>query len=65
MSATTTNELLCFVSAQWDKSTRDHIHATTHDFYHLDEACAAKNTLLVEFDKVLDAELIKEARKQR
>ena len=40
-------------------------YTTIHDFYTLDEACAAKNTLLVEFDKVLDAELIKEARKQR
>ena len=63
--ALTVNELLCFVSAQSDKLTRDHLQTTVHDFFTLDEARAAKSILLSEYEKALDADLIKEARKQR
>ena len=65
MTVLSVNELLCFVSAQSDKSTRDHIHAIIHEFYSLDETIHAKDTLLKEFDKVLNSDLVKESRKPR
>ena len=65
MASFTVNELLFFVSSRFDDSTRDHIHATVHEFYTLDETSQAKSILLTEFDKILNADLIKEARKPR
>ena len=67
MASLTVNELLFFVSSQSDKSPRDHIHATVHEFFTLDETSQAKSILLAECDKIpnLNANLIKEARKPR
>ena len=65
MADLTVNELLCFVWVRSDKLPRDHIHAALHEFYTLEEITLAKNTLLVEFDKCLGGDLIKEARKKR
>ena len=65
MSSLIVNELLAFVSVQSDKLPRDHIHTAILDSFSLDETSKAKNILLIEFDKILDADLIKVARKQR
>ena len=67
MASLTVNELLFFVSSQSDKSPRDHIHATVHEFFTLDETSQAKSILLAECVKIpnLNANLIKEARKPR
>ena len=65
MSTLTANELLCFVSVQYDKLSRDILHTTIHDFYTNDEAAKAKLTLINEVVKVLDPNLIKEPSTKR
>ena len=65
MATLTINELLCFISSQADKLPFDCLHQSLQDFYSLEEVTKAKQLLVLEFDKVLDPDLIKEQRKNR
>ena len=59
------NELLCFLSCQYDKVEKDTLFSVLCDFYSLDESIAAKQLLINECDKLGLADAIKEYVKRR
>ena len=46
------NELLCFLSSQYDKVDKDSLFSTASGFYSFEESIAAKQLLIDECDKL-------------
>ena len=59
------NELLCFVSTQYDKLDRENLTSVILEFYARNELIDAKNTLVSVCDKVGISNLITEFRTKR
>ena len=51
MEKFTVNELLCFITTQFDKLTRENINSVIVDFYKREELALAKQTLLTQCEK--------------
>ena len=65
MSIYTVNELLCFLSTQFDKLDRTNINSVLVDFYKRDEIIKAKDILISECQKVNVSDQISESKKSR
>ena len=59
------NELLCFVSTQFDKLDRNNLNSVILEFYARNELIDAKNTLVSICDKIGISNLIAEFRTKR
>ena len=65
MSTLQVNELLCFLTVQFDKIDRENLISTLIDSYVYREALEAKNILISECDKASISDSIKEYTKAR
>ena len=60
MASLLVNELLCFLTVQYDKMDRENLITSLLEFYSYREAIEAKNLLVSECEKVSIVESIKE-----
>ena len=58
---TTINELLCFVSAQYDKLDRVNLNAILNDSFSLEDATVAKQILISEAEKIKVSDAINDS----
>ena len=52
MANLVSNELLCFISTQYDKLDKDTLFSVTSEYYTFDESTIAKQIIIEECDKL-------------
>ena len=65
MASFVVNELLCFLSSQYDKLDRENINSILLEFYILEELECAKQILISECEKIDISEEINEFKRER
>ena len=65
MDKYTVNEVLCFVSSQFDQLNRENLLSTIIEFYKREELSAAKQLLLTQCEKENLSHLINDYKKNR
>ena len=65
MASLIVDELLCFLSSQFDKLDRNNIFTVILEFYTLDELNVSKKVLVSECEKIHITDAISEFKKER